>query len=272
MSDLAITTGKLTVWPQGEPSEIDDLTADGHFGFLNEQVLWIRHADMPDSRSALRVPESVGWKGKQRVEGSKAGKHHYQDGQQWRVEGGRLVYDDCPIGNAWGESPGSVSAEAELVEEEVLRVRVVVENGGEETLENVTSHFCLNHKRAPLLGEQVYGWAKDTWVDFEPYVSHNPYRHFFFEGRENPADLPRLTERMLLSEAAWPGGPFVTVIASRAARDVMSNYAWPCTDVTLSFGDVEPGGYSREEIYVGVGQGSKDAWRERIKRRLEIED
>ncbi len=61
---LALRSPVVEVWPQGGPSDHDGVTPDGRAGYLNEQVLWVRHSALEDSRCLLRVPEGVGWAGK----------------------------------------------------------------------------------------------------------------------------------------------------------------------------------------------------------------
>lgn len=265
--DLVISSGALTIWPQGEPGGTDDLLPDGKFGYLNEQVLWIRHRAMADSRSALRVPEGVGWKGKRRLErgeACRAALHHYQVGQAWRRTGGRLAYADCPISYPFGPSPGALSATVELEEEEMVRVEMVVANTGGEPLQEVSCHFCLNHRRAPLLGRQVFAMADAGWVDFGAYVYNAPFRQFFFSGRENVAGLPLIAQPALFSEAVCEGGTFTSAIGSKAALSIMSNAQWPCTDLTLGFGDLEPGESAARAFVIGLGIAGKDAWLERL--------
>ena len=268
---LALRSRAVEVWPEGGPSDYDGVTPDGRAGYLNEQVLWIRHAGLPDSRCLLRVPEGVGWAGKHRLSPSTLSKdnHHYQTGQRWSLSDSGLEYSDCPVTNMFGEPPGSVSAGVELVADEILRIGLTVESRAEGPMKDVSAHVCFNHRRSPMLGRELYVRTASGWVDFRQYhqffAIESDFIRYDLRGGDNPAALPELTEPLLFSETVHEGGgSFVSVIGSRDALAIASNIVWPCTDATLDFGDLGPGERARRDLFVGLGQGSRDGWLERM--------
>ena len=268
---LVLRSRAVEVWPQGGPSDYDGVTPDGRAGYLNEQVLWIRHAGLEDSRCLLRVPEGVGWAGKHRLSPSTLSKdnHHYQTGQRWSLSDNGLEYSDCPVTNMFGESPGSVSAGVELVDDEILRISFTVESRAEGPMKDVSTHVCFNHRRSPMLGRELYVRTASGWVDFRQYhqffAIESDFIRYDLRGGNNPAALPELTEPLLFSETVHEGGgSLVSVIGSRDALAIASNIVWPCTDATLYFGDLGPGERARRDLFVGLGQGSRDGWLERM--------
>jgi hypothetical protein len=264
-----ISAGEISVWPQGSPGVVDDLLPDGLFGYLNEQVLWLRHDAMRDSRSALRVPEGISWKGKPRAERRPPESHNYQVGQEWRRSENSLRFEACPISSPAVPSPGTISGSVDILDEDLVKVAVALTNVSMGPLEEVTCHFCMNHRRAPLLGRRVFALSNEGWVDFTKYVSSGPYLHYHFTNNENLKALPAIISPILVSETVSERGtPFVSVIGSEFACSLMSNVSWPCTDVSVSFGTVHPGESSTRDIYVGLGFREKDDWIVRISDRF----
>ena len=267
---LVLRSPVVEVWPQGGPSDHDGVTPDGRAGYLNEQVLWVRHSGLEDSRCLLRVPEGVGWAGKTRLSPSTLSKdnHHYQVGQRWSLSDGGLEYRDIPVSNMFGESPGRLSARVDLADDETLRIALTVESGPDRPMEAVSTHVCFNHRRSPMLGRELYVRAETGWVDFRQYYQffriESDFIRYDLRGLDNPPALPELAEPLLFSETAHEGGSFVSVIGSRDALAIASNIVWPCTDATLDFRDLRPGEQVRRELFVGLGPGSRDAWLERM--------
>lgn len=268
---LVLRSPAVEVWPQGGPSDFDGVTPDGRAGYLNEQVLWMRHAGLPDSRCLLRVPEGVGWAGKHRLSPSTLSKdnHHYQTGQRWSLSDGGLEYRDRPVTNMFGQSPGRLSARVELVDDEVLRIALTVESRPDRPMEGVSTHVCFNHRRSPMLGRELYVRTESGWVDFRQYhqffAIESDFIRYDLRGLNNPPALPELAEPLLFSETVHEdGGSFVSVIGSRDALAIASNIVWPCTDATLDFRDLRPGEQVRRDLFVGLGPGSRDDWLERM--------
>ncbi|MDP6063977.1 MAG: hypothetical protein QGI49_04215 [SAR202 cluster bacterium] len=271
---LRLRSPTIELWPQGHPSETDGLTPEGRWGFLNEQVVWVSHNSLDDSRSAIRIPEGLGWHGRRRIAPSElaAGNHHYQEGQQWSLSEDGLQYRDCPISNAFGPSPGLVSARVELVDEEIVRIGIAVENDSGRPLENVTVHVCFNHRRSPMLGRRLFVQTASGWTDFRQYhqyfVTNSDSIRYDLRGERNPGALPRVTQPLLFSETVHEKADFVSVIGSRDATAIASNITWPCTDATLDFGDLLPRARTERDLYIGLGPGSRDAWLDRMARLL----
>ena len=268
---LTVRSPLVELWPQGGPSDCDGVTPDGRTGYLNEQVLWIRHARLQDSRCLLRIPEGVSWEGKHRLAPSALSKdnHHYQIGQQWSLSGNGLEYRDCPVTNMFGESPGRVSARVELVDDEIVEIGLTVESGPDRPMNAVSAHVCFNHRRSPMLGRRLYVRAASGWVDFRQYHQFfgidSDFIRYDLRGGNNPSALPEVTEPLLFSETVHEnGGSFVSVIGSRDALAIASNIVWPCTDATLDFGDLRPGERVRRDLFIGLGPGSRDDWLDRL--------
>ena len=268
---LTLRSPLVELWPQGGPSDFDGVTPDGRAGYLNEQVLWIRHAGLEDSRCLLRVPEGVSWTGKHRLSPSTLSRdnHHYQAGQQWSLSDKGLEYSDCPVTNMFGESPGRVSARVEPVDDEIVRIGLTVESRADGPMNAVSVHVCFNHRRSPMLGRELYVRTASGWVDFRQYhqffAIESDFIRYDLRGGNNPAALPELTEPLLFSEAVHEGGgSFVSVIGSRDALAIASNIVWPCTDATLDFGDLGPGERARRDLFVGLGPGPRDDWLDRM--------
>ena len=264
---LTLRSPAVELRPQGGPSDFDGVTPEGRAGYLNEQVLWIRHAGLEDSRCLLRVPEGVSWAGKHRLSPSTLSKnnHHYQTGQQWSLSDDGLEYRDCPVTNMFGDSPGRVSARVELVDDEIVRIALTVESRPDRPMEAVSAHVCFNHRRSPLLGRELYVRTASGWVDFRQYhqffAIESDFIRYDLRGGNNPDALPELTEPLLFSETVHEGGgSFVSVIGSRDALAIASNIVWPCTDATLDFGDLGPGERARRDLFVGLGPGPRDDW------------
>ena len=268
---IALRSPVLEVWLQGGPSDFDGVTPDGRAGYLNEQVLWVRHAALADSRCLLRVPEGVGWAGKRRIAASalSGDNHHYQVGQRWSLSDGGLEYRDCPVSYMFGESPGRLSARVELVGDEILKIGLTVESSPERPMEAVSAHVCFNHRRSPMLGRKLYVRAEPGWVDFRQYhqffAIESDFIRYDLRGVGNPPALPELAEPLLFSETVSEGGgAFVSAIGARHALSIASNIVWPCTDATLDFRDLRPGEQVRRDLFVGLGPGTRDAWLERM--------
>lgn len=257
---MRIESESMAIWPHGEGEpDYDDLTPDGKFAYLNEQVIWIAHRDMPESRSALRVPEFVAWEGKKRVEVSMAERHNYQDGQIWQERDGKIVMEDTPISYFLGESPGKISCEIEFLNPECISVVFCISNASEQTLEKANAHYCLNHRRAPLLGRNAWVMTSQGWQDFDNYhAGKGPYRVFNIQGNDNPSDLPIVTEPFLLSECALPQGNLISAIGSNSVEALTRNVQWPCTDVRLAYGDIPAGETVSRQLLVSVTKGSRD--------------
>jgi len=267
--DHGISGGSIDIWPQGSPGATDDLLPDGGFGYLNEQVLWLRHGAMRDSRSALRVPEGIHWAGKGRVEDPTAQSHNYQVGQHWRRCDNRLLFEACPISAPLAPAPGAISALVEIVDDDLVRVGVALTNASQQALSDVQCHFCFNHRRAPLLGRRVFAFSTGGWVDFGQYVSSEPFRYYGFNNEKNVNGLPAITCPALFSETVFEGGiPFVSVIGSEFASCLASNVSWPCTDLYVSFGTIHPGETCTRRLFVGLGRGTKDDWLDRMSSRF----
>ena len=262
-----IAAGDITVWPQGPPDATDDLQPDGGFGYLNEQVLWFQHDAMPDSRSALRIPEGISWAAKQRVDAHTAQSHNYQIGQQWTAHNGTLRYDNCPISAPRGPSPGTISATVCGHQHDLMRVRMTIVNTSDRPLEAVTSHLCFNHRRAPLLGRHIFAASTDGWVDFNQYVDSEPFRGYNFNAQTRPKHLPAITHPILISETIHPhAGSFASAIGSASACSIMSNIEWPCTDLNVDFGAIAPKQTSTRDIFIGIGPGTKEQWFKTLQR------
>ena len=269
MTDKVVPTikkGMISVWPEGKSMVVDSLTPEGSTSYLNEQVLWIRHQEMADSRCLLRVPEGLGWEGKQliRVDKLSSTHHHYQVDQDWRLVDDLLLYQDCPISTVTGTSPGMISTTVDVIKPGVVRLNMTVTNTTPELLKEVSAHFCLNHRRAPLLGRSIYARAEDRWVDFRRYhryFSVDPeVIQYQFDGGDNPKEMPAITEPMLFSESVHESGSFISAIASNAATRIMSNIKWPCTDIDVDFGTVLFGRPVTRTVFVGLGIGTRDTW------------
>jgi hypothetical protein len=254
-----IASDLLVLWPQGPPSKTDGL--HDTFGFLNEQVVWFRHENSP-GRSALRVPEFVKWEGWERPSVARG----YQVGQQWQQNKGSLSFENCAIN--YQKSPGSLSARVEIVEEEVVRITMTVLNREETALEGVSSHLCWNHFRHEPLGKAVWARAGEEWVDFTKYVSHGPYRHFYFDRDPGTNAGPDLSVRALFTEYERGGQTFGAFIAASQAKSLMSNVDWPCTDLNVDFGTIGSGEKVSRQVFVGMGLHDRSHWLEVINRWL----
>ena len=267
---IVLSSDKLDLWPQGPPGKIDGISPDGRQGHQNEEVIWIRHKELDDCKSAFRVPEGIGWQGKQmvRIDQLTPTNHHYQIGQEWRLSGGKLHYDNCPISDMFGPSPGRVSASMELVDEEIVRMEMVLANDSESPLRGVNVHFCFNHRRAPLLGREIFAMSDIGWVDFSRYLVDDPFRKYHFIGQENPNAWVPITRPLLFSETNHEKGMFTSVIGSSDATDIMSNHTAPCTDTGLHFGTIQPGESLTRQLFIALGFASKDAWLERMSERV----
>lgn len=264
-----ISVGDITVWPQGSAGATDDLLPDGGFGYLNEQVIWFRHEAMKDSRSALRVPEGVHWTTKRRVDDHRPERHNYQIGQDWQKRRNALLYESCPITTPLDPSPGTISATVDSAPDNLVLVRMTLANTSEQPLDAVICHFCFNHRRAPLLGRNIIAASTDGWVDFNQYVASEPFRGYNFNGKDNPQQLPAITHPILLSETVFQdGGSFVSAIGSESACAISSNVEWPCTDINVSFGTIDPGQSSTRDIFIGLGPGTKEEWFDRLLRQF----
>jgi hypothetical protein len=268
---LALRSPTIELWPQGGPSNTDGVTPEGRWGFMNEQVLWIRHVALEDSRSLLRIPEGLAWAGKHRVVPSALGKDN-QNGQHWSLSDNGLEYRECPITNLFGPSPGKVSARAELLDEEIVKITVGVESAGDRPMEAVSAHVCFNHRRSPMLGRRLYVRTTSGWTDFRQYhqffVTDSESIRYDLRGGDNLSALPEIAQPLLFSETVHESGSFVSVIGSRHASGIASNITWPCTDATLGFGDLRPGERIQRELFIGLGPGTRDAWLDRMTRLL----
>lgn len=260
---MTISSSRIDVWPQGKPAEIDDLRPDGGFGYLNEQVLWIRHSDMKDSRSALRVPETVKWEGK---EEAKEPAQYYQVGQCWRHSGDKLLFEKCSISCSSGRSPGVIASAVEIVEDEILRVEIAIGNKADAALKQTECHFCLNHRRAPLLGRRLSAYSSNNWVDFHKYRSPDRagWLFYHFTDGHNDDELPSITAPILFSETVCETGVLTSAIGASWAKYICSNTIWPCTDICIDFATINPGQSCSRELFVGLGLLSKDDLLERI--------
>lgn len=260
---MMIASPQLQVWPQGKPSQVDDLRPDGHFGYLNEQVLWIRHQAIDDSRSALRVPETIRWAGKKKGDEP---SENYQVGQCWESRSNKLLLDKCPLSYAYGESPGRLSAIVEFVHDESLQIEFTVENISKNRMEQVACHFCLNHRRAPLLGRRLFVSCSGQGRDFSKYIDteRNGWRRYAFNESTTHGDLPEVTEPLLFSETVIQDGCFTSVIGSAQASYLSSNTAWPCTDIGIDFGDIDSGRATASRIFVSFGHRPKDYFLQRM--------
>jgi hypothetical protein len=278
---LQISAGKLTLWPGDNKSKTDGLMATGWFSYLGETVVWIKHADMEDHRWPLRVPEGVHWKGKisyklgvttsikeitKKTKVERPPKVYYQCGQVWQRAEGKLFYKDCPIHYTEGPSPGFISATVEVLKPDLIQVSFTIKNTTKDSLEEVSASFCFNHRRAPLMGHQIFAQANDEWVDFNPYYLQGPYRKFLFnQDAVIDSGLAPITMPALFSETIHDQGMFGTVIASPDAASIMSNEDWPCTDLTLDFGTIAAGEASTKKLYLGLGLGGKERWLKEVK-------
>ena len=267
-----LSSGAVELWGQGRPGKLDGITPDGRQGHMNEQVIWVRHTGLDDHRSAFRVPEGIGWRGKRmvRVDQLTPTNHHYQIGQDWRRSSDRLEFTDCPISDMFDRSPGTVAATVEFVEDEVVRMEMAITNTQEGPLEAVKVQFCWNHRRAPLLGRRIFAMSDSGWADFSRYIVDPPFRkyHFVVEdpSEENPKELLQITRPLILSEALHENGVFATAIGSEDAKYIMSNWEPPCTDTALHFGTIQPGESERRSLFLGLGFATKDDWLARMSR------
>ncbi len=262
---MMISSPQIDVWPQGKPSQVDDLLSDGQFGYLNEQVLWIRHKAMEDSRSALRVPEFVRWAGKK---GADPGKHYqaYQVGQSWQSSNNRLLFEKCPISYSHGESPGKLAATVEFIEDDILQVELEIENLSRNRIEEALCHFCLNHRRAPLLGRNQFAHCDDGWMDFAKYEDDESkgWRQYYFDRSKNYKELPDIAEPLLFSETVSENGLFTSVIGSPQAEYICSKTSWPCTDICIDFGDIDSDQTCARRIFISFGYQTKDHFLEKM--------
>ena len=171
-----------------------------------------------------------------------------------------------------GPSPGLVSARVELVDEEIVRIGIAMENDSGRPLENVTVHVCFNHRRSPMLGRRLFVQTASGWTDFRQYhqyfVTDSDSIRYDLRGEGNPGALPKVTQPLLFSETVHEKDDFVSVIGSRDASAIASNITWPCTDATLDFGDLLPRARTERDLYIGLGPGSRDAWLDRMARLL----
>lgn len=250
--EASISSGSMVLRPQGAPDDADGLK--GTFGFLNEQVVWFTHQDS-DGRSALRVPEFARWKGWNRPKASRG----YQTGQRWHGDDGSLFYENCRLN--YPVSPGTLAARVEFIDAEIVRVSITVENRHENPLPDVSCHLCWNHHRHVPLAKKISARAGESWTDFGRYVTRRPYRNFTFD-REQPAthDGPPLTVKALFTEYPSDGGVFGAFIAAPSARTLMSNAGWPCTDLSVSFGTINPGESATRSVYLGMGPYGREHW------------
>tara|TARA_B100000949_G_scaffold178892_1_gene159797 strand:- start:108 stop:569 length:462 start_codon:yes stop_codon:yes gene_type:complete len=147
-------------------------------------------------------------------------------------------------------------------------MEMAISNTGERPLEDVKAQFCWNHRRAPLLGREIFAMSDSGWADFSRYIIDPPFRkyHFVVEdpSEENPKELLPITRRLLFSETLHEKGVFATAIGSGDAKYIMSNWEAPCTDTGLHFGIIQPGESASRSLFLGLGFATRNDWLRRM--------
>ena len=195
-------------------------------------------------------------------------KHHYQIGMNWQSNDDGWSYDRCPVRNllgCWDQSGAKVrliagsendrtvvgyQAAAIRNDPTGIHYEVRVKNGSDVPWQDVYTWICFNSFQSPATGYRPYVKLGDRWIPFQdvPHVRGHcylPVNGMTAEYARTALSRDRLagTSVSFPGVVAWnivKGEPLLTCHYSTDAVAVSSNQGWPCTDVFLWFGFIQP--------------------------------
>ena len=206
-------------------------------------------------------------------------KFHYQIGMDWKRGQKEWFYRDCPIRNLFGcysiNSEGKLTlppfdkTERPIVGRQAANIysdskgvhyQVTVTNDQDEVWRDVHTWICFNSFKSPETGHRPYVKVREKWVPFQDLPGAESFCFVAPKGMEENFSRTQLEEEYSQTEKKWkellaasvsvPGivawnfvdeGPLLTFHYAKDAVAVGSNQQWPCTDLFLWFGDIQPG-------------------------------
>jgi len=190
--------------------------------------------------------------------GNASGMWGYPPATRWNVQGtSGLGYSDHPV-TADGSARGRCSAEV-AAEGDMLRFRIVLRNESSDSWLDAWAWVCLIHRWARSFQancELPTGTGEDPWTPCA--CLHAPMTRWLkwcaVRGWRETAERIAFNHRNMWQphiEAAFGTVRAWTVALDRPVRQfvrlasddavILGWSHWPCTDMALYFGDIEPG-------------------------------
>ncbi len=210
----------------------------------------------------LALPEVVFMNGR---------KFHYQVGFTWESGQGAWFYRDCPVRDLLGaweyvdgyhrlgsfreeERPRVGVQGADIYADDLgVHYTVRARNLSDEVWLDACFAVCLNHFQAPLTGYRPHFRFGDRWQPFQEIPGATAACYFPVRDRVEEFNRSLLSKpaASLKQPLSFPGvvcwnqtledKPLLVCHVSEDALSVGANQLWPCTDLQLWFGDIEPG-------------------------------
>ncbi len=215
------------------------------------QIITIRHTRWPEALWHLRLPEKV-------ATDDTATTGAYQEDITWSRTDKGWMFRDLPLSELEGTVDASVSVDGDAVDYAMALV-----NTSGTTWPRALAWLCFNHSMATA----CYRYRNFVFRDNRPietpsrieqhYCVDGLQRDWWIQGTIEP-DAGLIVGQCI--DAA--GEPFTVGIGADRTILLGQNPDWPCTDIGLFFGDVEPGRRStvRGRIYFCRG-GPEDLFR-----------
>ena len=224
-------------------------------------------------------------------------KHHYQIGMDWQSTADGWSYDGCPVRNLlgyWDTSGPKVilkaysENECPIVGYQAATIRsdqtgvhyeVRVTNRSRTIWRDVYTHICFNSFRSPATGYRPYVRLGDKWLPFQDVPSAGAYCTQPVEGMIDEYNRTHMKDDQPVGMGvsfpgvvAWnlvAGEPLLTCHYSTDAVAVWSNQEWPCTDIYLWFGRIEPGQEVSRAGHVYIAKSDIASFSEEAERLLQ---
>ena len=207
----------------------------------------------------------------------------FQIPQEWQVINGGWAYSGTPVRNLWGlwkyvEGKATFDHEAGkqrpvlgkqsagiLSDATGAHYYVRLKNTSRVPWNDVHVIVCFNSFMSPETGFRPYVNIDGNWVPYQDIPDISNHAYLPVAGMEQAYARTRLPLRWtrpapslaIPAIAAWnfvDQGPLLTCHYSRHAVGLGANQEWPCTDLSMWYGDLAPG---EEKVcwgHVWVGQ------------------
>ncbi len=192
--------------------------------------------------------------------GSRAQQWGYQPHVQWRADAdGALSYVDCPASKE-GQAQGRCACKAQVVGDALL-FELSLSNDGSETWEDCWGWLCLIHRWARAFqancelpageGEQLWVPASslrapmERWLKICPYHERGELAYRIGENQGSRWQPHVVAHHSAVRAWRIEGNRRQFIQLSSPDAALLGWSHWPCTDMGVCFGTLEPGQVGR---------------------------